>query len=138
MLAAGDASSAYVWQFPSGSLIQNVSQGASSTYSALGEIRRTAGVLVGFTRAPGTLVTSGDFATRAWRISTGQPEFDAPFSDGGAATPDAKRLVVDEAGVLGVYPCELCGGLPELMTEARDHVTRSLTPTERGLYLRRG
>ncbi len=138
MLAAGDASSAYVWQFPSGSLLQTVSQGASSTYGIPAELSGTAGVLVGFTKAAGTLVTSGDFATRDWRISTGQIEFDAPFSDGGSASPDARRVVVDVAGVLGVYPCDLCGGLAELMADARHQVTRSLTPTERGLYLRRG
>jgi hypothetical protein len=138
MLAAGDASNAYVWQFPTGSLIQKVSQGASSTYSVLGELRGTAGVLVGFTRTPGTLVTSGDFATRNWRIATGQLEFDAPFSDGGASTPDAQRVVVDEAGILGVYRCDLCGGLSQLMSLARRQVTRGLSRTERALYLRPG
>jgi hypothetical protein len=114
-----------------------VNQGASSTYGVFAELAGTAGVLVGFTKT-GTLVTSGDFATRDWRISTGQMEFDAPFSDGGVATPDGQRVLVNVAGTLGVYPCDLCGGLSALMATARHQVTRRLSPTERALYLRRG
>jgi WD40 repeat protein len=135
-LAAGDASAAYVWRFPSGAFLQKFTQGASSTYSALGELEGVAGVRVGFTRT-GTLITAGDFETRDWRISTGQEEFGLSFTESGASTPDASRVVADEAGTLGVYSCELCGGLGELMTAARHQVTRGLTPTERALYLRR-
>jgi WD40 repeat protein len=137
-LAGGDSSGALVWSFPSGIPIRTVTQGPSSTFGSIGELTGLAGVQVSFSRNGDMLTTFGDQATREWEVQTGQLLFDLPFALGGAATPDAQRIVADAVSGLGVYRCDLCGSLSQLVTVARHQVTRSLTPGERTLYLRQG
>jgi hypothetical protein len=138
MLAAGDSANAYAWNIPSGILVRTVNQAASSTFGGLSELSGLGGIQVSFSRNSDTLTTTGDQAAREWEVQTGQLLFDLPFALGGGSTPDGQRIVADAPGGLGVYSCELCGGLSHLMTVARHNVTRRLTPGERALYLRQG
>jgi WD40 repeat protein len=136
VLAGGDSATAYLWPFPSGSPMRILAHAAPSTWGPLSELTITGGVRVAFSSDGGTLLTSGDTQTRLWRVQTSEPLLTIPFAVGGALTPGARRIVADSSGVLGVFGCHVCGGLPQLMATAHQNLTRGFTPAERALYLR--
>ena len=135
LLAVGDSASAYVWHFPSGVLMQTLHHADPSTWGDLSLFSPFGGVRVAFSRDASTLTTSGDLVTQAWKVQTGASIFNLPFAVSGQATPDAQHILADDSGVLGTYPCDLCGDLDQLLTNAKHDVTRSLTAGERASYL---
>lgn len=138
MLAAGDAATAYLWRFPSGVALQPLNHANPATWGEASELNPIGGVRVSFSRDGSTLTTQGDLVVRDWNAQTGESLLNVPFALRGAATPDAQRVVSVSSGLLGVFRCDLCGGLTQLMANARRDVTRQLTPGERALYLRQG
>lgn len=137
MVAAGDSATAYLWHFPSGLPGPTLQHASSSQWGFAAELNPIGGVRVAFSRDGATVTTSGDEATRTWDVQTGQSLLDVPFSLGGAATPDAQRVIAAASGLLGVFSCDLCGGMNHLLATARHDLTRGITPAERALYLRR-
>ncbi|MFL5822332.1 MAG: toll/interleukin-1 receptor domain-containing protein [Solirubrobacteraceae bacterium] len=137
LLAASDSASAYLWHFPSGHPLGTPLRHAdASTWGDLSLLLPYGGVRVAFSADGNTLTTTGDLVTQTWRVQNGQSVFNLPFAFSGAATPDAQRIVADDSGVLGVFRCDLCGGLSQLLDNAKHDVTRSLTGDERARYLR--
>jgi hypothetical protein len=94
-------------------------------------------VYVGFTADSKRLLTVGDQAVEAWDLSDGQQLFRA-FAFRGNLSPDGTKLVTASAGGLSVYPCELCGGLRDLLALAKRHTTRAFTAGEQARFLSRG
>jgi WD40 repeat protein len=134
LLAIGTAASAYVWRLPSPSPLPEFHHADGSTY---GFITGGTGVHVGFTKDSRVLMTVGDFALEAWSPLDGTQLFKA-FAVRGALSPDGSQFVGTTINGVSTYPCELCGGLPELLAVARRHTTRDLTPAERRTYLTAG
>jgi WD40 repeat protein len=139
LLAAGAASGTYVWRVPSFVHLPTFLQvpaGSTSPYVGSGF-----GVYVGFTADSNYLVTTGDLALEAWDLADQLQTFKTPARSPvarGSMSPDGTRLVTASAAGVAVYPCELCGGLPQLLAVARRHTTRSLTRGERAKYLTQG
>jgi WD40 repeat protein len=136
MLAAGTAADARVWRFPviNPSVFQHADP---STYSLVGG--GTLGVLVSFTRDSRILITSGDNALRAFMIAGHQQVFQSALVARGDLSPDGTRFVTSSQGTgIAVFPCDLCGGLNQLLAVARGRLTRDFTPAERATYLTQG
>jgi WD40 repeat protein len=131
-LIAGNAASAHIWRVPSGDYVRELKHADPSTYGGFagGEI----GVFPGFSKDGSTILTQGDFGLRAWNAASGQPLFDI-FAVRGGLSLDGRRLVAVTAGQLKVYPCDLCGNLPDLLATARRETTRQLSAAERSTYL---
>src|SRR5205807_4848974 len=96
------------------------------------------GVRVGFSRDGSTLITTGDDTTQVWSVQNHQSLFDLPFSLDAGLTPDGQRIVANYAGTLGSFTCDVCGGLNQLLANAKRDVTRGFTPAERAQYLQQG
>jgi WD40 repeat protein len=134
MIAAGTASGAYVWNLSTTSApLPEFKHADPSQFSLL-----TGGaVYLGFTRDSRILATVGDLALKAWLVADHLQLFDA-FAGRGSVNYDGTQLVAAAGNRLSLYPCDLCGGLPQLMAVAKRQVTRGLTPQERATYLRSG
>jgi WD40 repeat protein len=137
LLATGDSGWAYLWRFSSGQPVGGPLKHADpSTWGDPTELTELGGVRVAFSRDGNTLITTGDDTTQVWSVQNHQSLFDLPFSPSAGLTPDAHRVVADYAGTLGSFTCDLCGGLEQLLGNAKRDVTRGFTPAERALYLR--
>jgi cytochrome c len=134
LLAAGASSSAFVWRTSNFELVGSFQHAPADQYAlSTGVI----GVYVHFTKNSQVLVTSGDNGLKAWAIADQQQLFSA-FAARGDLSPDGSRFVVAVAGHVSTYPCDLCGGLKELLAVSRRNVTRGFTPAERARFLRLG
>ena len=129
MLAAGTAAGAYILTLRPSSWLPVFQHADPSQYS----IEGGGAVIVGFTRDSRILVTGGDLALEAWNVADHLQIFDA-FASRGALDPGGTEFVTTAGDQLSVYPCELCGGLPELLAVARHQVTRGLTAAEKATY----
>jgi WD40 repeat protein len=133
MLAAGTAAGAYVLSLASSSWLPVFQHADPSQYS----IENGGAVYVGFTRDSRILATVGDDALEAWDIADHLQLFHA-FADRGGLNLEGTEFVAAAGDRLSVYPCELCGGLPQLVAVAKRYVTRGLTAEERATYLNPG
>ena len=130
MLAAGTAAGAYIFNLASSSWLPVFQHADPSQYS----IENGGAVLVGFTHDSRILTTAGDDALEAWDIADHLQIFSA-FASRGGLNLDGTEFVASAGDRLSVYPCDLCGGLPQLLAVAKRYVTRGLTPQERATYL---
>jgi WD40 repeat protein len=140
LLAAGSGAGAYLWNVPS---FQTPSVFQALPPGDAGVLSPGAGVRVGFTQDSRTLTT---FATatgldentlEAWNIHDQLQLFQVdPLLAAGSMNAAGTELVTaTPLGGISVYPCQLCGGLPQLLALAKHRVTRSFTPAERAQYL---
>jgi WD40 repeat protein len=134
LLAIGTAASAYVWRLPSPSPLPEFHHADGSTY---GFVTGGTGVYVGFTKDSRVLMTVGDFALEAWSPSDGTQLFKA-FAVRGSLSPDGSQFVGTTINGVSTYPCDLCGGLSQLLAVAKRNTTRNFTTTERATYLTAG
>lgn len=89
------------------------------------------------------IVTAGPISARIWNVTDGRPlmYLYGPTSPVSALAfeSDSRTIITrEEDGVVRRYPCELCGGLGELMALARARLRgteRALTEAERARYL---
>jgi WD40 repeat protein len=133
MLAAGTAAGAFIWSLPSTSLLPEFQHADPSQFS----IENGGTVFVGFTGDSRILATVGDNALEAWDIADHLQLLKA-FAARGGLNLAGTEAVATAGDRLSVYPCELCGGLPQLMAVAKRQVTRGLTAEEKATYLNPG
>jgi len=131
LLAAGTAAGAYVWNLASATPLPVFQHADPSQYS----LETGGNVQVAFTPDSRILVTVGDLALKAWDVSSGLQLFDA-FAAHGALNAAETEFVAAAGDRLSIYPCDLCGGLPQLLAVAARDVTRGLTAQERATYLK--
>jgi WD40 repeat protein len=130
LLAAGTAAGAYIFNLASSSWLPVFRHADPSQYS----IENGGAVLVGFTHDSRILTTAGDDALEGWDVGDHLQIFSA-FASHGSLNLDGTQFVATAGDRLSVYPCDLCGRLPQLLAVAKHHVTRGLTPQERATYL---
>jgi WD40 repeat protein len=133
MPAAGTAAGAYIFNLASSSWLPVFQHADPSQYS----IENGGGVLVGFTHDSRILTTAGDDALEAWDIADHLQIFSA-FAPRGSLNSGGTEFVASAGDRLSVYPCDLCGGLPQLLAVAKRYVTRGLTAQERATYVNPG
>jgi len=83
-------------------------------------------------------ISSVDETVRVWDVLHGDPLLTIPEPFIGSRvdfSPDGQSIVTDGATPYETLACIVCGGFGRLLTLARDHETRQLTPEERSLYL---
>jgi WD40 repeat protein len=124
MLAVGTGAAAYVWNFPHPDHPKEFLHADPTEFTPL----LGYGVNVGFTRDSRTLLTVGDLAVEGWNIESRLRLFDA-FIDHGAGSldPAGTRFVTAAGDRLAVFPCDLCGGLSQLLTVAKHRVKTVVT-----------
>ena len=65
-------------------------------------------------------------------IAGHQQVFQSALVARGDLSPDGTRFVTSSQGTgIAVFPCDLCGGLNQLLAVARGRLTRDFTPAER-------
>jgi WD40 repeat protein len=136
LLAAGSASGTYLWRVPSLQSLdqfEQVSAGSSLPFVGAGF-----GVTAGFTADSRYLTTSGDSSVEAWDPADHLQLFKAFPAVQGALSPNATEFVTAGASGLALYPCDLCGGMKQLLALASRRTTRQLTASERASYLGQG
>jgi WD40 repeat protein len=132
-LAAGTAAGAYVWRLPSAARLPEF-QHADPTQYVIGQ---GGAVFVGFTTDSRVLVTVGDLALEAWNPADHLQLFRA-FAARGNLSLDGSELVTAAGSRLSLFPCELCGGLSQLLAVAKQHTTRGFTNAEKARFLNQG
>jgi WD40 repeat protein len=133
MLAVGTAAGAYIFSPSSSSWLPGFQHADPSQYSN----ENGGAVYVGFTRDSRILLTVGDLALEAWDVADHLQLFDA-FAARGSLNLDATEFVATAGDQLSLYPCDLCGGLPQLLAVAKRELTRGLTAQEKATYLNTG
>jgi WD40 repeat protein len=133
MLAAGTAAGAYIFSLPSSSWLPVFQHADPSQYS----IENGGAVGVGFTRDSRVLITVGDLALEAWDVADHLQLFDT-FAGHGSLNLGGTEFVATAGDRLSLYPCDLCGGLPRLLSVAKRELTRRLTEQEKATYLHPG
>jgi WD40 repeat protein len=133
MLAVGTAAGAYIFNPSSSSWLPEFRHADPSQYS----IENGGAVYVGFTHDSRILLTVGDVALEAWDVGDHLQLFDA-FAARGGLNLDGTEFVATAGDQLSLYPCDLCGGLPQLLAVAKRELTRGLTAAEKATYLNPG
>ncbi len=137
VLAAGVLNGALLWRVPSFTplgVFQQVAAGSAFAPFLDG----SNGVFVGFTNDSNDLAMVGDDALEAWDIASHVQLFSTSPIERGRMSPEATGFVTASGAGVSVYPCDLCGGLPHLLTLAKRDTTRSFDAAERAQYLTQG
>jgi WD40 repeat protein len=132
-VAGGDANGVYIWNAESGAQLQHLQHAPAGTFGSL--IIGDFGVVPHFSADGRTLLSVGDFHVAAWDAQTGQRLFTDPFASVGDLAEDGQTVYSATTSELHLYRCNLCGDLNDLMTYARESVTRGLTDAEHERYL---
>ena len=117
----GQDGTARIWDAATGApvaVVINVG-GYPAVFAAGGSLVAAAGSIV--------LARTGDLIADVGEM--GEPLVSAVSPDGLLA------VTVGHSGVGGLFRCELCGPLPQLVAFARRQVTRTLTPQERARFV---
>jgi WD40 repeat protein len=83
------------------------------------------------------VTATGGGTVQVWEVASGESLglFRADgFLFGVAFSPDGTHIVASD-DQSRIFECDVCGSLQELISLARERVTRSLTPAERRTYL---
>lgn len=134
LLAAGAAEGAYLWHVP-GFVKLPVFQHGPGPATVVGGVL---GVRAAFSSDSRTLLTIGEVTAETWNIADHVRLLRAYPAGTGDLDRAATRIIIGNGGGVTVYPCTLCGGIPQLLQTAAHQLTRGFTPFERGQYLNLG
>jgi WD40 repeat protein len=133
LLGGGDTNGVYLWSTDSGAVVQHLQHSDPGTFGTT--LVPGLGVGTAFSLDGTNVLSVGNGTVSLWSAETGERLFHNPLASVGTLSADGGTILTGNASDLDRYACGLCGDLGDLLSYARESVTRDFTEAERNRYL---